>query len=379
MKHPEGIFKNHVCTAPFKDFMVLSDNTAVCCPEWFDLEELKKEYPEDMEWSKRENGQPLAASASRIQNPKDLLSNWNNHFHNSLRDSMINGDLRYCSTNCPLISDIHSGVAPEKVGFVPKEDLHLHGIDIEKPFPKKIYFNFDKACNLKCPSCRIDVIPNGATPYAQQKMDTIDEQFGSTVEHINVTGSGDPFYSNIFRKWLQNFDASKYPNLKDIYIVSNGNMFTPKMWKSIGGVHPYLQEMEWSIDAGTKYTYENRTRLNGRWDKLISNMKFLASLNHFKICMFSFVVQTSNYREMLTFVKLIKKIFNKSDTEAVIMFRRLQDWGHQHRHWVNGLSGCSGHDICNPNHIEHHLFLEEFEKVVSIPGVGSNLKHLLVK
>ena len=352
--------------------MVLSDNTNVCCPEWFDLEQLHEEFPEEMERSKNENGKAYPSAVSLLDNPEDLLSNWNNHFHNSLRDSMINGDLRYCSTNCPFISDIYSGVAPEKVNFVPKEDLHLHGIDIEKPFPKRIYFNFDKACNLKCPSCRVDVVANDSTPHAQTKLETIDRQFGSTVEQVILTGSGDPFYSNIFRTWLQEFDYKKYPNLKSVYLVTNGNMFTRKMWMSLGNVQPFLHEMEWSIDAGTKHTYEARTRLNGKWNKLLANMKFMASLNHFQTVLFSFVVQRDNYREMETFVKLIQQIFKDSTTNTRVLFRRLQDWGHQPASWVHGL------DICNPNHIEHSAFLKEFEKVVDLEMVDSNLSHLLL-
>ena len=250
-----------------------------------------------------------------------------------------------------------------------KQKENLLATDLK---PKRIYFNFDKACNLKCPSCRLDVIPNGATPHAETKLKTINEQFGDTVEHIVITGSGDPFYSNIFRNWFQTFDATQYPKLRDINIISNGNMFTPKMWKLLSRVHSYLHIMEWSIDAGTKHTYEARTRLNGNWNKLLSNMKFLASLNHFREVIFSFVVQRENFREMETFVELIHEVFEDSDTKVLIMFRRLQDWGHQKKSWVNAL------DVCDPNHIEHHAFLEQFEKVVEIEGVESNLTHLLL-
>lgn len=355
--------------------MVLTDNTNVCCPEWFDLDQLQKEFPEEMERSKNENGRAYPSGVSLIENPEDLLSNWYNPFHKKLRESMLNGDYRFCTTMCPFVNQVYSGTDPKDIINFEHKDSDLdnrHSINVTDPFPKRIYFNFDKACNLKCPSCRVDVIANDSTPHAQTKLETIDRQFGSTVEKIIITGSGDPFYSNIFRTWLQEFDDKKYPNLKSVYLVTNGNMFTPKMWKSIKGVRPYLQQMEWSIDAGTKHTYEARTRLNGKWKKLLANMKFLASLNHFENVVFSFVVQRDNYREMHTFVELIQRVFKDSTTKPFVLFRRLQDWGHQSASWIHGL------DICNPNHIEHSAFLEEFEKVVDLEMVDSNLSHLLL-
>jgi hypothetical protein len=49
---------------------------------------------------------------------------------------------------------------------------------------------------------------------------------------MNVTGSGDPFGSKIFRDLLFGIDGSKYPNVK-INLQTNGVMFTPKYWKNM--------------------------------------------------------------------------------------------------------------------------------------------------
>ena len=46
MKHTSKKLKELICNAPFEDFMIFEDSTNVCCPEWFDIKQLQKEYPE---------------------------------------------------------------------------------------------------------------------------------------------------------------------------------------------------------------------------------------------------------------------------------------------------------------------------------------------
>ena len=45
-------------------------------------------------------------------------------------------------------------------------------------------------------------------------------------------------------------------------------------------IHRFVKSCEISIDGGTKDTYENKTRINGKWDELIDNLKFIAQLGH---------------------------------------------------------------------------------------------------
>ena len=44
------------------------------------------------------------------------------------------------------------------------------------------------------------------------------------------------------------------------------------MWDSMPNVHKYVKSCEISIDAGTKDTYENKTRLGGNWENLMNNL-----------------------------------------------------------------------------------------------------------
>lgn len=371
MKHTSKELKNRICPAPFKDFMVLQDHTNVCCPEWFDKDKLIEDFPEQFEgrigMGKEEY--TYACEVSRIKDRTNLMEEWNNPFHKALRESIISGEYTYCSRMCPYVDKVYREPLNLDNYLVRREDLEeYHGnLNFNNPLPLQIYFNFDKACNLKCPSCRVELYPNGISPKAQETLDSINRDFSKNVEHIVITGSGDPFYSNIFRKWLFNFDSKMYPNLEEISLISNGNMFTQKTWESLGNVKPYLKGMEWSIDAGTKDTYENKTRLNGRWDVLIKNMEFLATLNHFQYLVFSFVVQKDNYTEMETFCKLINNKFKDTKCTYKVLFRALQDWGHQSNEWFKE------NNVCDINHPLHSELITEIEKIHKLPYVESNL------
>lgn len=368
MEHTNKKLKDFICIAPFQDFMVLHDSTNVCCPEWFDLEQMQLEYPE--EFAKYPGSPPFPGYVTAIEDRNNLLANWNNKFHKDLRKSVLDGDYRFCTKMCPHINEVYKKNKP--AGSIQEKELVKQWkINLKNPFPKRIYFNFDKSCNLKCPSCRVELISNKNNSVAEMTLESIDKQFGDTVQEIIITGSGDPFYSNIFRNWLQNFDKTKYPKLEKIYLVSNGNMFTPKMWESMSKAHNLIREMEWSIDAGTKNTYENITRLNGKWDKLMENMDYLASLNHFDNLLFSFVVQKQNYTEMKTFVNLINNKFKRSRSKAKVLFRAIQNWGHQSDSWFKDKN------ICDPQHPDHSLLLEELPKVLDHGLVSSNLRHLI--
>ena len=82
-----------------------------------------------------------------------------------------------------------------------------------------------------------------------------------------------------------------------------------------------------SFDAGTKETYEQKTRLGGNWDVLLKNCDFLNTKQdyfpQFKIA-YHFVVQASNYKEMITFSNMVLDRFSNAQG---INFKLVADWG----------------------------------------------------
>ena len=371
--------KNFRCPAPFRDFMVFEKSTSVCCPEWYDIDKLQEDFPDDFD----PKNPPFAWEVSKLKGKSKILENWNNKFHKRLRETISKGDYRYCSLMCPWLNKINEASQIEleeeyydgdiwqnenKTLTYYKEKLaHL-------TLPERVYFNFDTSCNLKCPSCRLEKITNKINIGNREILAAIDTQLGQGIKYITLTGSGDPFYSNIFREWLAAPKEKRYPKLKSIAIISNGNLFTPEVWEKIKPSRKYINIMEWSIDAATKETYETKTRLNGKWDRLMNNMDFLATIeNQFTGgLVFSFVIQDVNYKEINYFKELILDKFKNYSGTITIMYRAIQDWGHQSKDWMKQKN------ICDPHHPKHQDFLKEFYKVAKIRSFRSNEKLVTI-
>ncbi len=159
-------------------------------------------------------------------------------------------------------------------------------------------------CNLRCIMCDSNekYLPNN---------DDLDEKLYTklipeilpNISILQLTGNGDVFYNKHSRKFLQTLDSSKYPSLK-IKFITNGNLFTPKMWETIK--HNNFDGINVSIDAATKETYE-KVRVNGKWDLLMNNLELISDLKQKKVFgwfVISFVVLKSNYTEIKKFAEL---------------------------------------------------------------------------
>ena len=288
---------------------------------------------------------------------------WNGKKAQQLRKQIFDGEWNYCqaafcpriqSGDLPTIQNVLNGDEPaqfHEISALSNQSL------ISTELPTNIVFCEDQSCNLKCPSCRTDKILHTTGPVydkAKRINDRMVEFFLTKPTDrsfsIFVTGSGDPWASKIYRDMLSRLDGKDFPNLS-IHMQTNGVMYTPKMWKKIKKIHNNLRNCRISFDAGTKDTYENKTRLNGDWDLLLSNSDFLDKKNDefplFKI-IYDFVVQYDNYKEMKTYIELIKSRF---PNHGQICFSLVSDWGT----WAPGVYNekC----IWKDDHPEHQEFL----------------------
>jgi MoaA/NifB/PqqE/SkfB family radical SAM enzyme len=157
----------------------------------------------------------------------------------------------------------------------------------------------------------------------------------------------------VFRNYLRNFNPKKYPNLKSIHLHTNASMWNKDMWDSMPNVHKYIHTCEISIDAGTKETYETKTRLGGNWENLINNLKFISTLPNMSVKT-SFVVQDSNYMEMETFYNLMYSIFGK---KVHVFFGKITNWG------TFSEGEFKLKQVWDTKHPEHELFKKEFNKI----------------
>ncbi len=335
---------NYVCNVPFNTLEIHNNVCFVCCPSWL---------PEKIELSEH----PL----------KDI---WNSEPLIQIRKSVLDGSFKYCDKEmCPYLSKlVKDGIATGPITL--KSNLNSNqSIIIKSNSPEYVVMNFDRTCNYKCPSCRVDlIVENGeGIKRVQKTIDEIDEHFSKHIKTIYITGTGDPFVSVGFRNYLRNFNPKKYPNLEKIHLHTNASMWTKEMWDSMPNIHKYVKSCEISIDAGTKDTYENKTRLGGNWDNLISNLKFISTIPKLRVKT-SFVIQDCNYMEMEIFYNLMVSIFDK---KVDVYFGKITNWG------TFSEGEFKLKQVWNEEHPEHKLFKKQFNKIWHLPKLFHNLYEFI--
>ena len=342
---PEVDLKNYFCSVPFKNLEIHNKVCFACCPSWL---------PNKIETSEI----PL----------KDI---WNSDPLIDIRNSILDGSFKYCNRElCPYLSKlVNFGISSGPLQKKSDSTIDNPVLDFG---PKVLVMNFDRTCNYKCPSCRIDLIVENkqGIQRVEKTIEEIDTHFCKDVKTLYITGSGDPFVSVGFRNYLRNFQPNKYPKLKSIHFHTNASMWDKEMWESMPNVHKYVKSCEISIDAGIKDTYENKTRLGGKWELLIENLNFINTIESLKYVKTSFVVQDSNYMEMETFYNLMYSIFGK---KVGVFFGKITNWG------TFSDEEFKLKQVWDKDHPEHELFKEEFNKITKNKNLFHNLHEFTDK
>lgn len=321
LKKPKSM-QGKICLQPFTNVDVHSNGGVRCCSE---------------SWMRTWIGNLKESPLGEI---------WNGETIRKIRASILDGTYRYCDWHqCPFYSnDEHylftrdelrdpSTLDPVRRNRVMKHQHWLKPIfdnETEVPVhPANYNFAYDESCNLACPSCRTKTIGFVRGPEYQQRKQIQDEVLTfiesagfNNVGRINISGSGEPFSSKVFREFLYDFDGQSRKNL-DINIQSNGVLFDQNAWQKMHKLHGNINEVLISIDACTEATYD-RVRVNGDFPKLMANLEFLSSLykdGKIRRLMLAFVVQHQNYREMRGAIEIGKRL----GVERIV-FNLLNDW-----------------------------------------------------
>jgi hypothetical protein len=350
MKNKEDILKKYICIQPFKHIEFFEDHATLCCPTWLETK---------LWYGKNEDG-TLNYDV------------WKSETANKIRESILDGSYSHChKTACPHLSTLINTQKPSGF-FVEKEKLpfQMHdGFVVDdkniSSGPGSINFTYDDSCNLKCPSCRLHVIM--AKPNEIIKIDNITDfiknNYSKEARKLAITGSGDPWASKSFRKFLFEFDPKLWPKLDDIYLTTNANLFNEKNWKKIEKAHPYVKSVEISIDAATKDTYENKTRIGGNWEVLMENLDFISTIPTIQNLRCSFVTQLDNYKEMREFAELIYKKFEnriqkQQYSEATLVyFGKIYQWTHM------DYESFKHKAVWMEDHNEYHNFVDEVNRL----------------
>jgi sulfatase maturation enzyme AslB (radical SAM superfamily) len=280
----KDILKKYICTTPFTYLEAHRDGVFSCCPSW------------------------LPNKISTLENIDNV---WQSDELNKIQESITDGSYKYCSkTGCPYLSQLLNNESIPR-GFIKKEDFKPEKYTAG---PTNINFAFDRSCNLSCPSCRNSIImaDGKEVEFIDNTINMITSKYGSSITMLYLSGTADPFASKSIRKFLLNFDRTKFPNVNHIHLHTNGLLLTEKMWNSLSHIHDLIKTIEISIDAASEDVYK-QVRRGGDWNTLLTNLNTISTLG-LKDVRVSFVVQDSNYFQMLEFYTIMMEIFkNKTN------------------------------------------------------------------
>ncbi len=342
------------CKLPFSRISIDDDGNIwpACCPDWV-------EFP---------LGNIFKQSWNEI---------WYGDTAKKFRDSMFDGSLKYCKWGwCPNIADAQAGI--KNFHVIPLKDSPKEWIP--QP-PVHVNMNYDQTCNLKCPSCRNDLIHirGDKLKKVEYIQEYVEKQILPSVESIALTGVGDPFMSRVFRNFLINFDSKKYPNIKTIHFHTNGQLFDEKMYSKMKGIHHLRLSTDISIDAASADIY-GKVRAPGNWDILMKNLQFIKKLDNLVLLGISMVVQQDNYKQMMPFIELGESLVHKRRA-TFVEFKRLRKDPHLSDEQFQKM----GLDEINPDmkaEFSEQLILMERKRLYNsrnriLPSVNHNLHEYI--
>ena len=336
---------DYICTAPFNYTEVHDKEQWLCCPSWLPVD---------------------------IEQGLGIKENFRSAKAQEVRDSILDGSYKYCDEiQCPYLGELKNNkISPR---FIPKTDRNIQKLERE-PGPHTVNFSFDRSCNYACPTCRLDFImyKGEDRKMVEEKLKEVNEELSPFVKRLYLSGAADPFFSNSFRKFMIDLPAHKYKKLESMHLHTNGSLWTEQLWNRMKGIHKFVTSCEISIDAATKHTYENETRIGGNWDTILERLEFITQIPTIKWYCFSFVTQDSNFREMKDYYELIKSYFDKrkTSTKWEVKFNRVINWGTYNE------DDFKNKEIFKKEHPLFKEFMENLNKVKDLPNVIHNFHEL---
>lgn len=230
-----------------------------------------------------------------------------------VRQAVADGDFTYCNWECSALLNLQN--RPTVIQPV---------LD----FPSRIVISMDRSCNLKCPSCREDMImeKNSLKISKQIKMFEEIKQWAldNPDRKINIVpmASGDVFASHSGLKFLKSLVNYPGNNLK-LEITTNGTLINHNRELLLDIKH-LLKSFSISLDAATRETYA--LVRGGNWQELIAGLEFLYNTLRLQITL-NFCIQKNNWHEIEQFADFAAKF------EARVSYQKLQDFGHWTIKW----------------------------------------------
>lgn len=278
--------KDKFCMLPFQHLSTgWQGNAHVCsCPAWVP-------FPA---------GNILAAESA------DAI--WNSDVAVEIRRSILDGDFSYCSrTLCSFITAQKLPRKDEITNPTLRGYIDNHTTIIPEG-PQHVDLNYDRTCNLACPSCRTGIIgakEDQQAAYSRARDKVILPLLKQVRGQLYISGGGEAFASKHCRSILSVLNRRDYPDLY-LHLITNAQLLTPQRWDDFPDLPGMVGTLSVSIDAARAESYE-KLRRPGKWSTLMSNLELIAKMRRsgeIREFWINFVVQKENYREMLDFVEL---------------------------------------------------------------------------
>ena len=379
--------KKGFCVAPFRhaDFIVSGEVWQCCNGGWVE---------EQQRWVN--SWITTGPSGNVLKNKWQEI--WNGDVAKKLRQSMHDGDMKYCDSNeCNFLHRWNNETIDESVydsGYFPiYDETTIHKLYNAKEInptggekykqiikdkmvnlpwgPETIIFSHDRSCNLKCPSCRTDFIQSKGNDLdkALTIQEIILKEAMNDAHELYITGSGDGFGGEFWRNLLKSITMERYPNTKNLHLHTNGVGWTEKIWNILSNLHSIPRiTTEISIDAATEDTY-HQIRVGGIWKVLQENLHFIfTKIPNLEFVRMTFVVQNNNYMEMVDFVKMSDYFQKLNGVNTAVSFQHINNWG------TFSNADFMIKSIANEKHPEHSLFKIESDKIKRMRELYPNLQ-----
>jgi MoaA/NifB/PqqE/SkfB family radical SAM enzyme len=333
----EAYLAGAFCDAPWHHLEISWEGNAfLCCPSWL----------------------PLRVGCTRSQSLDEI---WNSDFAMEIRKAILDGSFRFCSRiHCPKIAgrtlprraEANLSASKQTRICVPERSVEASPAQFPPRVPHgpgKLVLAYDRTCNLACPQCRKDF--HVARREEQESMDRnylpLILRAAQDAQTLYLDGAGEVFASRHSRHLLSLLKRQQFPQLK-LNLISNGQLLNERAFRDFD-LYGRVQWIQISVDAARPETYRVARR-GGDFRRLLSNLAFLDDLRrsqgeNFRFEL-SFVVSSTNFREMPEFVQLGRSFHVDS-----VLFTIVRNWGHL------SLAEFEKLNIANPCHPEHQDFL----------------------
>ena len=238
---------------------------------------------------------------------------WSNEAAGRVRQSVLDEDFTYCSWSCA-----HLARLPDRPAVLPAV----------QDFPKTIKLDMDRSCNLKCPSCREDIVIEKHSERINKQIELYEhvKQWAldnpDKIIRLYPVTSGEVFASHSGLTFLKSLKDYPHNNLK-LTITTNGTLINRNQ-DLLSNISHLIEIFSISIDASTPETYAQVR--GGDWNELLAGLDFVKN-NLQKSVSLQFCIQKNNYHEIESFAEFADYY------RASVTYQKIVDWGHWNTAW----------------------------------------------